>query len=129
MENGAKSSDVYCSLYEEAYGKIITREVADCWVKSMDITDETDRPNGMKWSYDTAVEVGNKIGINWKEIDKVEWYCVLNMMYSDYYCVAKSFDLQDDYMYYAKSAKAWFYDNDVADVNAKTYNYYFHVLN
>ena len=128
METGATTSEAYHKLYEKVYGKIITREVADAWVRSMSIPDNTDRNTGMKWSLDTTTEVGNKININWHEIDKVEWYCVMNMMYADYWCVAKYAEKQDDAMFYAKLAKAWFYDDDIEDIESKTYKYYFDVV-
>jgi hypothetical protein len=126
MEDGATTTEVYHRLYKQAYGEKITKELADCFVKSMTVTDGTDRATGMKWNYDTSIEVGNKISIDWHKIDKIDFYIALNMMYSDYFTVAKSYDLQNDNLFFAKMAKAWLCDDDVA--SNKMYRYYFNVV-
>lgn len=126
MEKGAKTGDVYKSLYEKAYGHEITRELADTWVKSLEVSDGSDRGNGMKWSYEATTEAGNKIGIDWREVTKCEWYVVMNMMYSDYYRSAKYAEKQNDAMFFAHMAKDWIYDEDAPE--DKLYRYYFAVI-
>ena len=61
---------IYKMLYEKAYGNTLTKEVADEWVKSMDVTDGSGRDNGMKFTMDKAVEYGNAVGVDWSKIDK-----------------------------------------------------------
>lgn len=126
MEHGKKADEVYKCLYERAYGKVISRSLADMWVSSMAVTDESERKTGLKWNYDTCIEVGSKVGINWSEVSKCEWYAVLNMVYSDYYSTARYAEKQNDPIFYAHLAKDWVYDSDIDE--DKTYNYYFSVV-
>lgn len=126
MESGKKADEVYKCLYEKVYGKTISRSLADMWVNSMTVTDDSERKNGMKWNYDTCTEVGNKIGIDWTSVSKCEWYCVMNMMYSDYYNSARYAEKQNDPIFYAHLAKDWVYDSDISE--NKTYLYYFGVV-
>jgi len=128
MEQGYSTDESYRMLYEKAYDKVLTKEVADEWVKSMSIPDMSDRSTGMKWSCEQTTDVGNKINVNWKDIDKVEWYIVMNMMYSDFYQVFKTIERQDDAILYGRMAKAWLYDDDVENCHDKLFNYYFYVV-
>lgn len=118
--------DVYCQMYESAYGKQLNKTLAEKLVRKMPVTDSSERSDGQKWSYEQTTDVGNKIGINWAEVPKCEWYFVMNMYYSDTYDTAKYAEKQNDAMYFAHLAKDWCYDEDApAD---KTYRYVMKVL-
>lgn len=129
METGSDVVETYHKLYEKAYGKVLTRDIAEKWVKSMAIPEmNSERTTGQKWGFETAVEVGNKVGMDWHEVSKIDFYVVLNMMYSDYYRTAKTIEKQNDGMFYANLAKEWLYDEDVINPENKLFNYYFHVV-
>lgn len=116
----------YKELYECAYGEKLSNDILIEFVKSMSVTDGSDRENGQKWSVDQAYDIGSKLGVDWNKHSKYEWYCVLNMCYSDYYKTAKSVGMQDDPMFFGRLAKDWICDNDTAE--NKLYNYYFSVI-
>lgn len=105
---------IYKMLYEKAYGNTLTKEVAEEWVASMDVTDGSGRETGMKYPMDKTTEYGNSVSVDWNKIDKVSWYVAMNMAYSDQYAVAKRYGHEDDPVYFAMVAKAdWVDDHDV----------------
>lgn len=112
----------YKLLYEKAYGKTVTKELADEWVKSMEVTDGSGRADGMKFSYEKAVEIGSSAGTDWQKISKNEWYVALNMAYSDHFATAKKFRHEDDPLFFASMAKdEWCDDDDVKDKTLLSY--------
>lgn len=126
LKNNKEYCSIYKCMYEDFYGKTICKELAEKWVKSMAITDGSDRENGQKWTIEQTSEVGNKIGIDWNKITKIDWYSAMNMVYSDFYGVAKYAEKQSDVTFFAKMAKSWLNDEDVGE--NKLYNYYFKVI-
>lgn len=118
---------LYKCFYEKAYGKTISKELADEIVKGMAVTDGSDREHGMKWTMEQTTAVGNQIGINWNEIPKIDFYIAMNMEYSDRYKTAKHYELQDDPEYFAWSAKEYWFD-DVDVKGDKLFKYIFTVL-
>ena len=105
---------IYKMLYERAYGNTLTKEVADEWVKSMDVTDGSGRETGVKFTMDKAVEYGNSVGVDWTKIDKPSWFVAMNMAYSDQYSTARKYGHEDDPIFFAMLAKAeWLDDHDV----------------
>lgn len=118
----------YKDLYECAYGKKLSNDILTEWVKSMAVTDSSERENGQKWTVEQCYEVGQKLSIDWNKVSKNEWYAVLNMMFSDYYKTAKSFSMQEDTMFFGRLAKDWLFDEDAPSPCEKLYNYYFAVI-
>ena len=97
-------------LYKMVHGEHLNKELAHKWVSKMENKDGTKGPH---WSFEqTSQYAGN--------IDKYDWYAIMNMMYSDY-CNSR-FDTTT----YVELAKDWFGDKDVD--NGKTLNYYLHVV-
>ena len=124
--NGKTPEEEFSCLYEEAYGRTITKSLADHWVKMMSVTDGSERTNGLKWTMEDTYEVGTKVGVDWHKIDKISWYIVMNMMYSDYFATAKSVQQEASPVFFAHLAKDWLCDEDApAD---KLYRYYFKVI-
>lgn len=124
--NGKTPEEEFSCLYEEAYGRTITKSLADHWVKMMTVTDGSERTNGQKWTMEETYEVGTKAGVDWHKIDKISWYIVMNMMYSDYFATAKSVQQEASPVFFAHLAKDWLCDEDApAD---KLYRYYFKVI-
>jgi hypothetical protein len=113
----------YKILYEESYGKKLTKEIAEEWVHSMDSPDTGD---GQKWSLESTSEYGNKVNMDWTRHSKIDFYCVMNMMYSDYYRTAKAMNMLSDTMFFAHLSKDWLCDSDAPD--DKLYKYYFEVI-
>jgi hypothetical protein len=94
-------------LYEMAYGKKLTEEMAIEWINNM-------RPVGLHWTEEETTEVMNKMGYN---CDKLSYWVVSNMMYNDNYNIVK-----DDEELALKLAYYWLDDEDaVAD---KFYEYW-----
>ena len=58
------------NVYKEHYGEHINEHLAKCIVKDMAITDGSDRENGEKYTMENAVEIGQKMGI---DFDKINW--------------------------------------------------------
>ena len=103
-------------LYEMAYGKVLTKEMAEKWVENM-------KPSS-KWNYDTTTEVKNKYGIN--DIDEVSFYVVMNMLYSDMKNVLGEGDTEESLTNYIQATKDWLNDEDVKE--NKLYDYWKYVV-
>lgn len=98
-------------LYEMAYGKKISDEMADKWVKDM-------KPIGIHWTIDETTNAMQSLGYNF---DKIDFYVVANMMYNDY------FDLvRDDETLALKLAKDWLSDEDAKE--DKLYCYWKYIV-
>ena len=59
------------NVYKEHYGEHINEHLAKCIVKDMAITDGSDRENGEKYTMENAVEIGQKMGIDFDKIKKL----------------------------------------------------------
>lgn len=102
---------IECELYESAYGKVISKEMADDWVKKM-------RPVGLHWTIDETNEAMRSLGYS---CDPIEFYVVANMMYNDYYNLVK-----DDESMALKLAYSWLKDEDSKD--HKLYIYWKNII-
>ena len=119
--------EIYRCIYEKAYGKMLNKSLAECWVKGMDVTDGSDRESGEKWTIEQTTDVGMKAGVDWAKFSKFDWYAALNAAYSDFYKMAKKYGHEDDPMYFAEIVKS-FWINDT-DVHGKTpFSYYFNYV-
>ena len=99
-------------LYEMAYGKKISEDMADKWVKDM-------KPVGIHWTIDETTNAMQSLGYNF---DKIDFYVVANMMYNDY------FDLvRDDETLALKLARDWLNDEDAKE--NKLYCYWKYIVN
>ena len=95
------------ALYELLNGQKLTEEKAGEWIRSM-------RPFGMRWSFEQTNEVLKE---NKLEIDKVDFWAMMNAMYNDYHDI-----FQDNTETYVNLAKDFICDED-AEPN-KTYIYW-----
>lgn len=98
-------------LYEMAFGKKVSEEMAEKWVKNM-------KPVGMHWTIEETTNAMQNLGYN---MDKVDFFVVANMMYNDYYDVVK----ENEEMA-LKLAKDWL--NDVDSVDNKLYCYWKNIV-
>lgn len=123
IENEEEAMCTYKIIYKKAYGEHLTESICKSWVKSMAVTDGSDRTTGEKWSIDQTTEVGNKLQNNWNVINKWEWYAVMNAWYSDYYKTAKEFEVENEAEFFGMLAMDFFFDEDAKCKNP--FNYYF----
>lgn len=94
-------------MYEMAYGKTLTEEMASTWVHSM-------KPAGMKWTKIQTDELIKKYNL---ALNDVDFWAIMNAMYNDYY---KTFD--DEIETYIKLARDFIKDEDA--IEGKVYEYW-----
>ena len=98
----------------------MTREMAEEWVESMEGSDPA-KPSGGKWTMEQVKPIAQKYGVPTEGEKFYEFWAVMNAMYSDYYPVAKKYNvLTPDY--FADLAMAFINDKDA--VEGKTAMYY-----
>lgn len=102
-------------MHEIVYGKVITEEMAKEWVSSM-------RPMA-KWTMEDTNAVLKQYGLN---IDPIQFYVVMNMLYSDMKNVLGSGDDEESLEKYVEATKDWLNDDDVG--KDKLYDYYKYVI-
>lgn len=98
-------------LYEMAYGKKISEEMAEDWVQKM-------KPNGKHWNIDETNNAMYSLGYN---LDPIDFFVVANMMYNDYYNLVK-----EEETLALKMAEDWLKDTDAKD--DKLYNYWKYIV-
>lgn len=95
----------------------LTRDAAMLWVSDMENSDGTHGPH---WSVEQVEQVMEQRGI---KCDPVQFYAVLNAVYSDYCSVAKKFGV-NKMDFYSDLAKAWLEDDDAVEDKAGKYFMY-----
>lgn len=96
----------------------LTHEVAAEWVEDMQNADP-DLPRGPKWQMDLIKPLANKHGFTTPD-KQIEFWAVMNMMYSDYCETAKKHGVST-MDFYADMAKAWMKDKDAVDNKTLAY--------
>lgn len=97
-------------LYEMAYGKMISEDMANKWVREME-------PVGMYWTMEETTKAMQSLGYNFRQVD---FFVVANMMKNDYYDLVK-----DDDELALKLARDWLDDKDASEY--KLYEYWKHI--
>lgn len=104
----------YDGRERESYGKRgkkhdkLTREDADEWTEKMK---NADGSTGRHWNFEQTEQVRRQHGY---DCEPAEFYAAINMMYSDYYEIAKDFNV-NSVDYYAKMAHAFLDDKDAGE--------------
>lgn len=98
----------------------LDKETAEKWVRNMR-NEDPNRRSGARWSMEELKPMALKFGIKPESEEFVEFYAMVNAMYSDYSDVAKKFNITSP-EYYGMMAKAWMDDKDA--VPNKTAMYY-----
>lgn len=103
----------YGGDYERGYGSGsmyngMSREMADEWMHGLE---NEDGSRGAHWSYD---QTSNLLSQKKYDCDPIEFYVAMNMLYSDYFKVAKKFNVNNT-EFYADLAEAFLCDKDAAD--------------
>lgn len=101
----------------------LTMEKAREWVESMENEDD-EKPEGEIFPMEKTKEMAKKIGYHCEGQKCIDFYAIVNAMYSDYCKVAEKFDV-DEPEFYACMAKAFLEDQDA--VKNKAAAYYHHI--
>lgn len=105
-------------LYEMAYGKVLTKEMAEEIVSKM-------KPFGEYWDFETTTVVKNKVGI--KDISDIDFYVVMNSKYNDNKDTVESFVDTDEKQLemYISLTKDFVLDTDAKE--GKVYTYFMEI--
>ena len=97
----------------------MTREMAEEWVESLEGSDPA-KPSGGKWTMEQVKPIAQKYGVPTEGEKFYEFWAIMNAMYSDYYPVAKKYNvLTPDY--FADLAMAFINDKDAVENKAAMY--------
>lgn len=96
----------------------LTKDVAEDWVEGMQNADP-EHPVGAKWSMETVKPIAMKNGFNTPD-KQLEFWAVMNMMYSDYCEIAKKHGVST-MDFYGDMAKAWMKDKDAVENKTAAY--------
>ena len=96
----------------------LTMEEAAEWVEGMKNTDP-DHPTGEKWTMEQIKPIATKHGFTSPD-KQIEFWAVMNMMYSDYCETAKKHGVST-MDFYADMAKAWMHDKDAVENKTAAY--------
>ena len=101
-------------LYVMAYGKVLTREMAEEIVENMS-------PYGEYWEYDTTTSVKNSYGL--RDISDIDFYVVMNKTYNDNRDTVEKFvsDENQQVEMYVSLAKDFIKDEDAKEGKVFTY--------
>lgn len=97
----------------------LTREMAEEWVEGMESSDPA-KPHGGKWTMDQVKPVAQKYGIPTEGEKFAEFWAVMNALYSDYYAVAKKYNLLTP-DFFADLSMAFINDKDAVENKAAVY--------
>lgn len=100
-------------------GHHMTQEMAEEWVEGLEGSDPA-RQHGGKWTVDQIKPIATKYGIPTEGERFWEFWAVMNAMYSDYYPVAKKYNvLTPDF--FADLAMAFISDKDAVENKSVMY--------
>lgn len=110
----------HASMHKNKYPMMdrLTEEMAMSWVEDMQNADP-DHPVGPKWTREEIKPIAIKQGFDTPE-KQVEFWAVMNMMYSDYANVARKHGVSKT-DYFADMAKAWMQDKDAVEHKTAAY--------
>lgn len=97
------------------YAKHLTREQAEHWVQNMHSSDH----HGGKWKFDEIKQYAQNYGVTGEQ-KVIDFFAIMNAMYSDYHKVARKFGV-DKTDFYAELAKAFLDDDDAVEGKARVY--------
>jgi hypothetical protein len=110
---------MYVQRHEPHVHREFTEEIAEAWVERLENTDPA-KPHGGKWSAEQIKPVAQKYGIPTEGEKFWEFYAVMNMLYSDYYGVAKKYNaLNADF--FSDMAMAFISDKDAVENKVAAY--------
>ena len=101
----------------------LTKADAMAWVAGMHGEDPA-VPHGGKWTMEQVEPIAIKYGVQPGTEDAVELWAAMNAMYSDYYAIAKKYNVNTP-DFYADMAMAFIHDKDAKP--GKLARYYKHI--
>lgn len=107
--------DVPGQYYKDESPIPFTKETAMEWTGDMENADGSKGPH---WSMEQVRQVMEQRGI---DCDPLQFFAVLNSVYSDYCTVAKKHGIGNKMDFYVDLAKAWLEDTDAAEDKAARY--------
>lgn len=117
MSMGRSSPQSYMMGYADGDdGERLTREEAEKWVKGMK---SEDGKTGGRWPFNEIKQYAGNFGIQ-GENKVIEFYAVMNALYTDYCKVAKKHGV-DKVDFWADMAKAFIHDKDAGEGKVKKY--------
>jgi len=90
------------------------------WVESMENPEDKSK-SGEHWNMAQTTQVLKSMKLPY---DPIEFYVVMNMMFTDYYGVAKKYGQEKNADFFVELSKGWLDDKDVAAGDKKTAMYY-----
>lgn len=103
-----------------SYMKHMTMEQAREWVASM-VGSDPAKPKGGKWSPEEVKPFAQRLGFATDGDMFPAFYAVMNAMYSDYYDVARKYNMQNNPTFFADMAASWLHDDDAVEDKAEAY--------
>lgn len=100
----------------------LTMETAQEWVDELENEDPA-KPEGGKWTMEQVKPFAQKLGIQEGTQKFIDFYVMMNAMYSDYYEVAKKFGATSP-DFFAEMAKAFICDKDAVKNKTAMYHDY-----
>ena len=101
------------------HARKVDRETAEEWVEGLENADPA-KPHGGKWTAEQIKPIATRYGVPTEGEKFWEFYAVMNMLYSDYYAVAKKYNaLTADF--FADMAMAFISDKDASDDKVARY--------
>ena len=125
VEQAAAVTDLLCRLdkledHDEPETVEFDRATAMQWAAAMRNADGTTGPH---WSMDQTSAIADGMGVQETNIPRWAWGVTMNMMYSDYYDVARKFGANVP-EFYAELARAFLTDKDGPGPEEKLCAYY-----
>ena len=97
----------------------MTREIAEEWTEKLEGSDPA-KPRGPKWTIEQVKPIAAKYGVPTEGERFWEFFAVMNAMYSDYYAVAKKYNMLTP-EFFADLAMAFINDKDSVENKAVMY--------
>ena len=125
VEQAAAVTDLLCRLdkledHDEPETVEFDRATAMQWAAAMRNADGTTGPH---WAMEQTTAVAESMGIQAPVVPRWAWGVTMNMMYSDYYDVARKFGVNVP-EFYAELARAFLMDKDGPGPEEKLCAYY-----
>jgi hypothetical protein len=105
---------------EKPHHGVLTMEQAREWVASM-VGSDPAKPKGGKWSPEEVKPFAQRLGFATDGDMFPAFYAIMNAMYSDYYDVARKYNMQNNPTFFAVMAASWLHDDDAVEDKAEAY--------
>lgn len=117
---GTEKYDMHGKASDSRSEARLSKDDALAWVESMKAADGT---HGGKWKHMSETDpLADHAGLS-SEKQRIEFFAIVNAMYSDYCMVARKHGV-DTPSFYADMARAWILDEDAQDGKAEKYYEY-----